>query len=140
MTCREQEIMDSPEEQERLNTKWAQASGAKRCPLCRVWIQKITGCNHMSCRCGAHVCWTCLASFLTSDETYAHLRDVHGGAHQEDAEQAQAQAAREQADYEYAQRLQREEEGPVEAAVEELPQDDMRERERHRPKVGCIIM
>jgi len=157
--------MDNPEEQERLNEKWAQASGAKRCPSCRVWIQKTTGCNHISCRCGAHVCWTCLASFSTSDGTYAHLRETHRGANQENVQQAQGEAARLQADFEYAQRLQLEEEGvvnaPAEPVVEELPQDDMRvreervarqaredffawararERERRRAKVGCIIM
>lgn len=36
----------------------AQVSGMRRCPSCRVIIEKIGGCDHMTCRCGAHFSWT----------------------------------------------------------------------------------
>ena len=24
----------------------------KQCPSCRFWVEKVSGCNHMTCRCG----------------------------------------------------------------------------------------
>ncbi|WEW57081.1 hypothetical protein PRK78_002541 [Emydomyces testavorans] len=51
----------------------------KDCPRCGVTMDKIEGCNHMTCRCGAHVCWVCLADFRTSGECYAHMNKAHGG-------------------------------------------------------------
>ncbi|PFH50423.1 hypothetical protein AMATHDRAFT_114700, partial [Amanita thiersii Skay4041] len=79
MTCAERELLNDPGEQERRNDAWARAAGAKRCPACRVWIQKTEGCNHMTCRCGAHLCWICLARFTGSSDVYTHLRVTHGG-------------------------------------------------------------
>jgi hypothetical protein len=34
-------------------------NGVKNCPNCGIHIQKINGCNHISCRCGHHFCWNC---------------------------------------------------------------------------------
>ena len=34
-------------------------STTKKCPRCAYAIEKNDGCNHMSCRCGAHFCWLC---------------------------------------------------------------------------------
>ena len=34
-------------------------AGARRCPGCRAPTQRNGGCDHMSCRCGAHWCWSC---------------------------------------------------------------------------------
>ncbi|CAA7265212.1 unnamed protein product [Cyclocybe aegerita] len=83
MTCEERRIQSDPAEQERLNNELAERSGYKRCPRCRVMMEKTEGCNHMECRCGAHFCWRCLAAFDTSDETYAHMRTAHGGIYDE---------------------------------------------------------
>lgn len=30
-----------------------------QCPKCKQYLEKITGCNHMSCRCGTHYCNKC---------------------------------------------------------------------------------
>ncbi|KAF7305134.1 RBR-type E3 ubiquitin transferase [Mycena kentingensis (nom. inval.)] len=79
MTCAERRLHNDPGEQERLNDEWAQQSGAKRCPACSVWISKSEGCNHMTCRCGAHMCWICVQQFGSAEETYAHLSAAHGG-------------------------------------------------------------
>lgn len=37
----------------------AQRRGWRRCPNCRNMVEKIAGCNHMSCRCGGHFCYVC---------------------------------------------------------------------------------
>ena len=33
------------------------------CPRCLAHVEKNGGCNHMSCRCGAHFCWLCNQSY-----------------------------------------------------------------------------
>ena len=49
----------------------------KCCPKCKVGIEKIDGCNHMTCKCGVHICWVCLEYFGNSQECYRHLQLVH---------------------------------------------------------------
>lgn len=52
----------------------------KRCPKCEAPIEKIDGCANVTCRqCRSHICWKCLAFFLTDQECYAHLRANHNG-------------------------------------------------------------
>ncbi|KAF9529016.1 hypothetical protein CPB83DRAFT_790938 [Crepidotus variabilis] len=78
MSCEETRLIRNPAEQERRNTELMNQSGYKQCPRCSLWIEKTEGCNHMTCRCGAHICWRCLAVFGTPGETYTHLNSVHG--------------------------------------------------------------
>lgn len=55
------------------------ATRAKLCPKCTTPIEKIDGCNHMTCLgCKAHICWVCLQYFDTSDQCYRHLQRAHG--------------------------------------------------------------
>ncbi|KAF9000394.1 hypothetical protein BDQ17DRAFT_1282031 [Cyathus striatus] len=94
MTCEESRISRNPMEQERLNDEWAKANGVKKCPRCQVLVQKTEGCNHMSCRCGAHFCWICNGVFERGD-IYSHMSRAHGGWYAPDlpeANQNQAQA------------------------------------------------
>ncbi|KIY72169.1 hypothetical protein CYLTODRAFT_389049 [Cylindrobasidium torrendii FP15055 ss-10] len=87
MTCEDYRASNDKEEHERLTEAWlAGEQETKRCPRCSVLITRIAGCNHMQCRCGAHLCWRCLASFSGSTETYAHMRNAHGGIYDEDME------------------------------------------------------
>lgn len=50
----------------------------KQCPACKEGTVKISGCNHISCPCGAHWCWRCGRNFEES-VIYDHMNDVHGG-------------------------------------------------------------
>ena len=34
----------------------------KPCPKCRASVQKVSGCNHVRCRCGQYFCWLCGAA------------------------------------------------------------------------------
>lgn len=59
---------------------WKKESGAKDCPRCGSTIEKNGGCRHMRClACEAHICWVCLKSFDSGNETYDHLAREHGG-------------------------------------------------------------
>lgn len=53
--------------------------GIKDCPKCKTSIEKIEGCNHMTCECGTHLCWECLRDFESANDTYDHLAKEHGG-------------------------------------------------------------
>jgi IBR domain, a half RING-finger domain/RING-type zinc-finger len=83
MTCAERKLHNDPAEQDRLNETWASARGVKKCPSCQVWIEKTEGCNHMTCNCGAHICWKCMGVF-PKDDIYQHLREMHGGIFEHD--------------------------------------------------------
>ncbi|KAF2670681.1 hypothetical protein BT63DRAFT_478795 [Microthyrium microscopicum] len=59
--------------------EYKKANNMKECPRCTLTMEKIDGCNHMSCpSCGAHVCWVCLDHFEAATECYDHLIEVHG--------------------------------------------------------------
>jgi hypothetical protein len=78
MSCADRKLYKDPAAQERLNEEWAKQQGVKKCPSCKVWIEKIDGCDHMTCNCGAHICWKCMGIF-SQGEIYSHLGTVHGG-------------------------------------------------------------
>ena len=54
--------------------QWIENDSANRktCPKCSAPIEKAGGCNHVLCRCKAHICWMCLKYFHTSAQCYAH--------------------------------------------------------------------
>ncbi|KZP08446.1 hypothetical protein FIBSPDRAFT_874560 [Athelia psychrophila] len=79
MTCAERKLNNDPEEQQRLTDEFATESGFKKCPQCAVWIEKAEGCNHMQCKCGAHICWVCMRIFNNARSVYAHMTPAHGG-------------------------------------------------------------
>ena len=81
MTCQERRLHKSPAEQERLFDEWVAQNG-KRCPDCRSVVEKNGGCNHITCRCGAHFCWRCERTFSPHD-IYQHMTNAHGGMYDE---------------------------------------------------------
>jgi len=59
---------------------WAEGNkDVKKCPKCKILIEKNGGCNHMTCpKCEVHICWRCVGVFPASD-IYNHMELVHGG-------------------------------------------------------------
>ena len=49
-------------------------SGLARCPSCGNGILKTYGCNHMTCRCGTHLCYLCKTQ-LPAETPYVHFND-----------------------------------------------------------------
>ncbi|XP_063884046.1 uncharacterized protein LOC135113046 [Scylla paramamosain] len=61
---------------------WMKQDAGRRkvCPSCSTPIEKIEGCNKVTCiACRKVLCWQCLAVFSNEDECYGHLRNEHGG-------------------------------------------------------------
>ena len=83
LTCEEHKIQNDPTEQEKMNEAWAMEHNVKKCPSCQVWMEKTEGCNHMTCKCGAHVCWVCMKMF-TEERIYDHMQEDHGSIGLED--------------------------------------------------------
>ncbi|KAI1385689.1 uncharacterized protein F4822DRAFT_351369 [Hypoxylon trugodes] len=75
MTCAEYKDVSSGG-YEALN-RYKKEQNIKDCPKCSTPLDKIAGCNHMVCHCGAHICWACLETFKVSDDCYDHMNKVH---------------------------------------------------------------
>ena len=77
-SCEEWKTHQDPET--RLLEGWAKGNkDVKKCPKCKILIEKNGGCNHMTCpKCEAHICWMCMGEFPV-DEVYNHMELVHGG-------------------------------------------------------------
>ncbi|KAJ1301939.1 hypothetical protein OPQ81_000778 [Rhizoctonia solani] len=58
LTC-EQYVADQEDANEAYMMEYT-----KRCPACRIPIEKDSGCEHMTCRCGHQFCWDCLAEYF----------------------------------------------------------------------------
>ncbi|RSL54914.1 hypothetical protein CEP54_009614 [Fusarium duplospermum] len=53
--------------------------GIKDCPKCKTPLEKISGCNHVTCvGCKAHMCWVCMMIFDSGELVYAHMGKMHG--------------------------------------------------------------
>lgn len=48
---------------------------SKKCPKCTSWLQKIDGCNKMTCsKCQCYFCWLCM-NMLSKADPYSHFND-----------------------------------------------------------------
>lgn len=64
---------------------WKKENGVKDCPKCSTPIEKIEGCNHMTCAtCKTHLCWFCMACFASAEETYVHMDAIHRNFYEHD--------------------------------------------------------
>jgi hypothetical protein len=68
LSCEEMRLQRDPALMERLN----ESLGYRKCPQCSAWIEKLGGCNHITCKCGSHICWRCMGHFPVG-EIYKHL-------------------------------------------------------------------
>lgn len=59
----------TPEDEAYLARKTVACSG------CGVHIQKTSGCDHLTCRCGAHTCWRC-GGAMPRDRPYSHFTNM----------------------------------------------------------------
>lgn len=60
--------------------KLKKEAGIKDCPKCKTPLEKISGCNHITCvGCKAHMCWVCMMTFRSGELVYAHMSKMHGG-------------------------------------------------------------
>ena len=67
------------EEKKSIAEWFAGSTERKKCPKCGMGIEKIEGCNRVTCTaCDVSICWVCLAHYPTSHEVYQHLNKVHG--------------------------------------------------------------
>ena len=78
-TCAEYKAATCGEEEYQA---WKSQAGVKTCPKCFVDIEKVSGCNHITCKCSAHICWHCMKDFDV-DKIYEHLSNDCGGVHDE---------------------------------------------------------
>jgi hypothetical protein len=77
-TCEEYQIATNPELDAQKLQEWKDKSGVRTCPNCKATVEKIDGCNHITCRCGTHWCWLCERSFADGPEVYNHLGSCTG--------------------------------------------------------------
>lgn len=74
-TCAQRDAKDR-----RLFQQWSSNRDVKNCPGCKIPIERISGCNHVTCtNCKTHICWVCLSTFKNSGEVYEHMHSEHGG-------------------------------------------------------------
>ena len=61
-----------------VSEEWLDAN-AKQCPCCKASIQKIDGCNKMTClKCRTYFCWLCMAN-LPRSNPYQHFNSPGSG-------------------------------------------------------------
>ncbi|KAG8964414.1 hypothetical protein FRC03_001815 [Tulasnella sp. 419] len=49
---------------DRLTYELARRAGWRRCPRCKMIVERSSGCAHMSCRCGHHFCYRCGSDYM----------------------------------------------------------------------------
>ncbi|KAG8897934.1 hypothetical protein FRB99_007781 [Tulasnella sp. 403] len=60
MTCEE---FRNPLADEQLLRRTANKNQWRRCPKCKILVERVSGCPHMTCRCGQHFCHLCGADW-----------------------------------------------------------------------------
>jgi hypothetical protein len=55
----------------------------RKCPGCKVPTQKAYGCDHMTCPCGTHWCWSCGEKGASAGDVYDHMNKKHSGFFEE---------------------------------------------------------
>ncbi|XP_030523965.1 E3 ubiquitin-protein ligase RSL1 [Rhodamnia argentea] len=69
MDCKEFQMMKRgarEEDLDKMMTKLAESNRWRRCPNCKFYVDKVDGCQHISCRCGHQFCYGCGGSWRIS--------------------------------------------------------------------------
>ena len=59
MTCKEYQITKNKDENDVKFEEYAKGSKLKQCPKCKRWVEKVSGCDHITCPCGTPFCYRC---------------------------------------------------------------------------------
>ncbi|XP_038889081.1 probable E3 ubiquitin-protein ligase RNF144A-A [Benincasa hispida] len=63
MECREFEKVRKENTEDMMTMKLADEKKWKKCPNCKVYVEKTVGCVHIICRCGTQFCYSCGAKW-----------------------------------------------------------------------------
>ena len=77
VSCEDYKGMANLSEEERAFMMCVKGAKYKQCPSCKFWVEKSTGCDHMTCRCKYQFCYICGGK-------YNHCKCVGGGGSDED--------------------------------------------------------
>ncbi|KAL4512950.1 hypothetical protein ABPG72_017635 [Tetrahymena utriculariae] len=66
-TCKEYQISNKYTEQDKNFEQLVKGQKFKQCSKCKMWVEKITGCDHMTCRCRYQFCYKCGGPYLRCD-------------------------------------------------------------------------
>ncbi|CAI2369580.1 unnamed protein product [Moneuplotes crassus] len=59
LSCRDYRELKGYPPEDRAFYKFIKGTRFKQCPQCKFWVEKSSGCNHMTCRCGYQFCYRC---------------------------------------------------------------------------------
>lgn len=57
--CEEFQKLRLEEDDDLIAIKFAEQMNWKRCPHCRIYVDRIEGCPYIKCRCGSQFCYSC---------------------------------------------------------------------------------
>jgi hypothetical protein len=76
MTCQEYQKSMNMTEEDKQNEKkfdeYVKGNRCKQCPKCKRWVEKKSGCDHITCPCGTHFCYRC-GELRDSLAPYSHI-------------------------------------------------------------------
>lgn len=74
ISCEEYKMLhkDERERDDILLMNLAKNNNWRRCPKCRIFVEKIEGCRYMKCRCGTRFCYSCGSTDLNPVTHYCY--------------------------------------------------------------------
>ena len=77
MTCEENQKAKTYDENDQKFDDYVKGNNFKQCPRCKRWVEKISGCNHILCRCGSNFCYNCGQDYNNHDYTKCMNNNVN---------------------------------------------------------------
>mmetsp|Transcript_6231 Transcript_6231/g.6985 ORF Transcript_6231/g.6985 Transcript_6231/m.6985 type:complete len:128 (+) Transcript_6231:936-1319(+) len=59
LNCKEYRELNGYPPEDRAFYKYIKGTQFKQCPKCQFWVEKSSGCDHMTCRCKYEFCYKC---------------------------------------------------------------------------------